>query len=434
MLVSFLSITSVPSSDRVYHDAFSATDPMGSFLLQTPTEIGSFDEFGTANDVHVYKFNGKTYVILAANEAGMIIVNMTDPFNPVKVSQFKTGGIAMAIDTYSTYAFIADYDLGLVVANITDIAHPTLLGTWRDNDGGHGMDLIVSPNVLFFSDMYAGVEVIYLGGPSGSTFPDFSNAYECSNYSESGYPARGLAKAGNRLYVAYGPRGMKIFDIVGANIVLAGSYFDSSIAYNVATANGAPNIVYVSEYRAGFEIINATNASHPVELENCSHGTFNRARDIVVNGALAYVAFDIEGMLIVDISNPPILTKLDSISTTYPCVALCLDGGVPLIYMACSEGGLQTVNIADVDDIFGISTYTSYGHASGLQVTNNQHVFLASNAGGLEIINVADPTNPVLRGYLDTAGQARAVSVSGSRCYVADYTNGLLIVDVSNYS
>ncbi|PXF57797.1 MAG: hypothetical protein C4B59_14515 [Candidatus Methanogaster sp.] len=46
----------------------------------------------------------------------------------------------------------------------------------------------------------------------------------------------------------------------------------------------------------------------------------------------------------------------------------------------------------------------------------------------LFIVNVSSPTAPTLAGSYDNAGDAKDVAVSGNYAYVADYTNGLVIL------
>jgi hypothetical protein len=50
------------------------------------------------------------------------------------------------------------------------------------------------------------------------------------------------------------------------------------------------------------------------------------------------------------------------------------------------------------------------------------------------IVDISDKSAPALAGSYDTAGFARDVAVSGDYAYVADYDNGLVIVDVSDKS
>ena len=57
---------------------------------------------------------------------------------------------------------------------------------------------------------------------------------------------------------------------------------------------------------------------------------------------------------------------------------------------------------------------------------------MAADRFGFGIIEVSADGTPVLRGSLQTPGQAKNVSVTGTRALVADVLSGLDVVDVSN--
>ena len=65
-------------------------------------------------------------------------------------------------------------------------------------------------------------------------------------------------------------------------------------------------------------------------------------------------------------------------------------------------------------------------------IAKGQTVFVADWQDGLRIIDVSDPAHPVETGFLDTKGHAIGVTVSGKYAYVADDNNGLRIIDVSD--
>ena len=58
--------------------------------------------------------------------------------------------------------------------------------------------------------------------------------------------------------------------------------------------------------------------------------------------------------------------------------------------------------------------------------------YVADYSGGLEIIDVSNPTSPVRLGGYRTSGSAQDVAVSGALAYVADVDAGLQVIDVSD--
>ncbi len=58
--------------------------------------------------------------------------------------------------------------------------------------------------------------------------------------------------------------------------------------------------------------------------------------------------------------------------------------------------------------------------------------YVADWTSGLQVIDVSDPGSPVILGSVDTPGQAFGVALSGAVAYVADDRSGLQVIDVSS--
>jgi hypothetical protein len=63
---------------------------------------------------------------------------------------------------------------------------------------------------------------------------------------------------------------------------------------------------------------------------------------------------------------------------------------------------------------------------------NGDYAYIAEGSNGLRIINITDPKNPVKVGLYNTGGFAYGVAVSGTKAYIADADAGLRIIDVSD--
>ena len=65
-------------------------------------------------------------------------------------------------------------------------------------------------------------------------------------------------------------------------------------------------------------------------------------------------------------------------------------------------------------------------------MVSGNYAYVADYWNGLRIIDITDPTNPTEGGYYDTGGSAEGVAVSGNYAYVADCWEGLRIIDISD--
>ncbi len=70
-----------------------------------------------------------------------------------------------------------------------------------------------------------------------------------------------------------------------------------------------------------------------------------------------------------------------------------------------------------------MSSYNIFEQAIGVQVVGNI-AYVVAGFGGLQIINITVPSNPVLIGTYETAGEAQGIQVVGTTAYVA-YMEGL---------
>jgi hypothetical protein len=67
----------------------------------------------------------------------------------------------------------------------------------------------------------------------------------------------------------------------------------------------------------------------------------------------------------------------------------------------------------------------------GVYVSGN-YAYVADYSSGLRVIDITDPANPSVVGTCDTPGFANGVYISGNYAYVADDHSGLQVIDISN--
>ncbi|REJ39306.1 MAG: DUF4347 domain-containing protein, partial [Microcystis aeruginosa TA09] len=80
-----------------------------------------------------------------------------------------------------------------------------------------------------------------------------------------------------------------------------------------------------------------------------------------------------------------------------------------------------------------VGNYDTPGNAYGVYVVGN-YAYVADFSLGLQIIDISTPTNPTLIGNYDTSGFAMDVQIVGNYAYLADGFAGLTIIDISNPS
>jgi hypothetical protein len=84
-------------------------------------------------------------------------------------------------------------------------------------------------------------------------------------------------------------------------------------------------------------------------------------------------------------------------------------------------------------DIAEVGTYNDPGEAYGILIDGN-YLYLADYNQGLRVMNILSPSNMVEVGFYNTLGRAMRVVKDGIYCYVADDNRGLVIIDVTTPS
>ena len=82
-----------------------------------------------------------------------------------------------------------------------------------------------------------------------------------------------------------------------------------------------------------------------------------------------------------------------------------------------------------------VGSYNTAGFAIGVALSSDgTKAYVADEANGLVILNISNPSHPIKIGSYNTAGYARVVTLSsnGTKAYVADDDNGLVIVNISD--
>ncbi len=100
-------------------------------------------------------------------------------------------------------------------------------------------------------------------------------------------------------------------------------------------------------------------------------------------------------------------------------------------YVADGLNGLVVLNISNPQSPAQVGWCDTAGTANDVAVAGN-YAYVADGTNGLVVINVADPAAPVRAGGCDTSGTAEGVFVQGNYAYLADGANELMVFDVSN--
>jgi len=334
------------------------------------------------------------------------------------------------------FAYVAALNEDLVVIdisdpeNVTDDSYDVELTC---NFTGTAYDVVVDGDYAYVAADTGGLQIVDIN-PASGTYLDVVGSCATTN-------AYGVAVSGNYAYVADLSGGLKVINIATptevTNDSVVGICEQPTNAQKVAVKN---NYAYVTNSNSGLTIVNVTDAwadNPSTPLETYYTCDTYQARDITINGYLAYVADYLEGIKIIDITNPAESSVKGSLDTS-AAVGIAVSGGYA--YVADSSSNLKIMDVQSPANATGASVVATCPTTQGNGVTvYGDYAYIADGAGGLQIIDISSPSEVDESSVVGTCAwdlpytpDAKDVLVLGDYAYVADRNSGVVIIDISD--
>jgi len=240
--VNFLSMTQVPGNPQAAvvqgNYAYIASMHEGLIIMDitdpvNPLTIGQYDTLDRAMDVALFG----DYALIADGNAGLSIIDVSDPTKPAFVSTFDTPGFGLQVEISGEYAFLSDREDGLKIFDISYPYHPVLVTTYYIAGGHWCTYLAISGNILCLSAANAKLEFLDVSNPED---PRLMSEYLGS------HTMYGAAMDGALALIAYGWYGIEVVDITDIDTPVCVASFDTpSFAYDIAIND---NYLFVADY------------------------------------------------------------------------------------------------------------------------------------------------------------------------------------------
>lgn len=421
------------------------------YNVSNPTAIPG-PTFSTTLDGNVtaLDFEGKfLYVGLYGSSSGkgLLVYDIEDPYTPVRIQNSYIFSKVLDLDVEDQIAFVADDTYGLFIENLTNPYEIDLIG--QVNTNGNTADVLVDGSYAYLADGYQGIQVVDIQA--------FSTASIIGTYNTSGF-AQKVAIQGNTLFVADGSNGVVILDVSDPTNpsyvdkidlpytydvdmygeVLLVSTEDGVYSYKVSSVASLPlvgildgynakdvvvqgHLAYVAAGTDGLLTIDVSNPANPVLLDRSNHSNSVNYVSIDVQGHHAYVTSVhgiLPGLLSFDVSDPTSIVFLNRLGLTYP-YDVCVAGDVACV--ADGIYGMYLVNTSDPSDIVhtlvikhDIENYTA--------VDMQGHFIYAVGTGSPDGLYIYDATDLLNLVIADTFGLTYLsdVRVEGDYVFAAD--------------
>ncbi len=303
----------------------------------------SVANFG-ATDGLVFAGSDGSATITVSNNGHTATVQVTvSSFSPAALSFISIPGFANNVDISGNIAYVAAGSTGLQVVDVSDRRAPRIIGSL--DTPGNANDVRVVGNRAYVADGSAGLRIVDISNPASPVpLGSLDTAGEAND----------VVVVGNLAYIADGPAGLQIIDVSDPVVPrLIGTLDTPGIARGVDVSG---NVAVIADGNS-LRIVDVGSPSSPVARGSL---TTTDARDVTVEGTIAYLA-DFSGSLkTIDFSTP---TAPRLLATTTQAL-----------------GGILT-DVAKVREfVFGADVFF---------------------VNGVPIVNVNDPANPSVRARLD---------------------------------
>lgn len=395
--------------------------------------------------------------------AGMRILDVSDPEEPLLLADLNLGSTAYSITVEGSVAYVGCSGGMMILVDVTDPESPSVLGFYDHETGGTCDDIALDGSYAFMTVNAVGLIIVDVSDPSNPTFVGSagiaypkgvtvreSYAYVASadpegllivdvsdpanpNLVGAGFtaePCYGVRVSGDYAYVSYGNiaidlGGLYIMDVsTPGTPALVGNTFSHNPALGLDIVG---DVVYLCHREAGLKLINVSNPVMPQVLGHLD--TWESARNVVLSGDYAYVADLFGGLQIFYVGSnqmPPVLGG----STTWRALDVAPVG--ELACVAVQDSGLKIFDCSNPSYLLPRGFVETPGSALGVAAWGN-HAYLGDGSAGLQVIDISDPDTPHIVGDWDGDSVGRLIVDESRPGYVFAASNGgLRVFDVSD--
>lgn len=186
---------------------------------------------------------------VANAEAGLLVLDISNPSQPTRVGSLATSGQARAIQVVGNIAYVAHLSSGLQIFDVTNPSAPVRLGGY--DTPGQGLAVAVSGTIAAIADGNRGLQLVDISNP---TAPVLLGAYDTPGNAED------VQIVGSRAFVADGSGGLQIIGISDPAKPSAIGQLQPREGVNAVEIQG--NLAFLGNY-AGLLIVDVTDPAFP---------------------------------------------------------------------------------------------------------------------------------------------------------------------------
>ncbi|MEW6380204.1 MAG: chitobiase/beta-hexosaminidase C-terminal domain-containing protein [bacterium] len=305
-------------------------------------------------------------------------------------------GEALGVCTRGNYAYVAAGSSGLVIIDLSQPDQPVVKANCPLVESAYG--ICMAGNYACVAAGYSGLSIIDLGQPDRPVLKGSCNT--------PGY-ARGVWVLGNLAYVADEWAGLQVIDISQPDKpALISSLATPDWAYGIC---GQGNYVYIAAGYTGLVAIDVTRPQSPALAAGCD--TPGYAEGVSVLGGCAYVADGYSSLQVIDLTRPRYPFLMTGVELPDRIHVLGLSLSEEYLVGAAGSAGLTILSRPHF-----WSARTTEVNAAGTQITAVVPARIPAGSYTVKASNppygVADPIDMTFEATTNTPPQVQILSVS----------------------
>lgn len=339
-----------------------------------------------------------------AFDNGLVVIDFTDPANPVEIDRMYLPGQTYRIKIVGHYAYIAGVDEGMQIVDISNPAEPQLIYTLTETTNIY--DLEIANDLAYISDGSKGLSIYHILNP-----------YDPAYINSELQAGQDILIIGNRLYVASG--NFRIYSLENPQAPELLGSIEFEWGCDIVAVQG--NYAYIGTWGHGLSVYDISDPGTPVHC--CDIPGSNNA--ISVSGDIACIATYGPEIKILDISDPYQVVQIASYQVDGICDVICLDDNIA--YLANNWAGVEAVDLSVPSEPNRLGMMETPSRAVTFKIVDD-----ILYADQLKIIDISDRENPELLGHLDIPIAYTELDTYADYVLLGGYDGLLYIVDVSN--
>jgi len=383
-----------------------------------PAEIGLLTIYDSFSDLVVEGAEAYLAVQGSSGLGGLRVIDVEDPSNPTLLGSMETPWTAR-LTVHEGRVFLGTSPGVLKTIDVSDPTAPRLIGEMAVG-GGQITDVQRSGNAVCALDDF-GVWLIDMSRPGSP---------RQIGYAQTAPLRAGMAVSEGIAYVS-GFGEITVFDLVGPDAPEEVGDISTAGAdrfYGIDVVDGYA-FVATAGSEGGLTIYDVSRPTEPVEV-GAIDGVPS-ARGVVVQGGVAYLTAEHEGLHLFDVREPsaPVhlaLAELDSIAGAELSHPIAVSNGVAAV---STRADVRIFDVSDPRLPTEVAVLDWLGDPMSVAISG-ETLYVIDRGRGLWIIDLSVPSMPTALELIESPGNGREFSVVGHRVFVAEPSSGL---DISRH-